>query len=232
MDVRDGDLVQRPEAFQIVSVHLARGRPALGAAEDDHGPARPLRLAALPRLLLDLADLQHRLFQGGGHGLVHSVRVVALDEQRGIAVSDEQRLQLLTTDTGQERGVVDLVAVELQDRQHRPVADRVEELVAVPARGERASFGLAVPDHGESDQVRVVQDCPVGVGDAVAQFAALVDAAGRFGRAVATDAAGERKLLEETPHSRQILTLVWVDLGIGPLEPTFRQYEKTIICQL
>jgi hypothetical protein len=99
----------------------------------------------------------------------------------GIPVADEQRLQLLAADAGQERGVVDLVAVEVQDRQHRPVADRVEELVAVPARGEGAGFGLAVPDHGEGDQVRVVEDRPVGVGDAVAQLAALVDAAGGFG---------------------------------------------------
>ena len=145
-------------------------------------------------------------------------RVAPLDEQRGIAVADEQRLQLLATDAGQERGVVDLVAVEVQDRQHRPVADRVEELVAVPARGERAGFGLAVPDHGQSDQVRVVEDRPVGVRDAVAQLAALVDAAGGFGGAVAADAAGERELLEEALQSRQVFTLVRVDLGIRPFE--------------
>ena len=116
------------------------------------------------------------------------------------------------------RGVVDLVAVEVQDRQHRPVADRVEELVAVPARGEGAGFRLAVAHHDEGDQVRVVEDRPVGVGDAVAQLAALVDAAGRFGGGVAADAAGEGELLEEALQPRQVLTLVRVDLGVGPLE--------------
>src|SRR5271166_1019823 len=148
VDVRQRDLVRPPEALQEVPVHLPWGRPPLGAAEDDHGPSRPLRLAATPRLLLDRADLQHRVLQRGGHGLVHAARLVPLDEQRGIAVADEQRLQLLTTDTGQKRGVVDLVAVEVQDRQHRPVPDRVEELVAVPARGERGGFGPPRPPPG------------------------------------------------------------------------------------
>ena len=50
----------------------------------------------------------------------------------------------------------------------------------MPARGEGAGFGLAVAHHDEGDQVRVVVDRPVGVRDAVAQLAALVDAAGGF----------------------------------------------------
>src|SRR5262249_29688972 len=38
VDVRQRDLVRPPEAFQVVPVHLARGRPAFGGAENDHGP--------------------------------------------------------------------------------------------------------------------------------------------------------------------------------------------------
>jgi hypothetical protein len=61
----------------------------------------------------------------------------------------------------------------------------------VPARGQGAGLGLAVAHHGQGDQVRVVVDRPVCVRDAVAQLAALVDAAGCLGRGVAADPARE-----------------------------------------
>ena len=69
-------------------------------------------------------------------------RVGALDEVRRPAVAAEQALELLVADAGQDGGVVDLVAVEVKDGQHRAVADRIEELVDVPRGGQRAGFRL------------------------------------------------------------------------------------------
>ena len=64
----------------------------------------------------------------------------------------------------------------MEDRQHAAVAGRVEELVAVPAGGERPGFRFAVADDAGDDQVRVVERGPVGVAQGVAEFAAFVDA--------------------------------------------------------
>ena len=153
--------------------------------------------------------------------------IAALDEIRGIPVTGEQRCQLVMADARQDRRVVDLVAVEVQDRQHRPVGDRVEELVAVPAGGQWAGLGLPVAHHHEGDQVRVVVDRPVGVRKAVAEFAAFVDAAGRFRRSVAADAAGEGELLEEALHPGTVFALVRIDLGIGPLEIRLGQDRRS-----
>src|SRR5437762_10567174 len=41
-------------------------------------------------------------------------------------------------DPRKNAGVGDLVAVQMQDRQNRPVANRVQELVGMPRRGQRA----------------------------------------------------------------------------------------------
>src|SRR5262245_21993569 len=111
-DVRQRNLVRSPETFQVVPIHLPRGRPTLGTAENDHGPAWPESLPGPPGLLLDLADLQDTLFQGSGHGLVHAVWVAPFHKIRCVPVADEQRLQLLMADAGQEGRVIDLVAVE------------------------------------------------------------------------------------------------------------------------
>ena len=126
--------------------------------------------------------------------------------------------QLVSWDAGQDGRVGDLVAVQVQDRQHAAVAGRVEELVAVPAGGERPGLRLAVADDAGDDQVGVVEGGPVGVGQGVAELAALVDGARRLRGDVAGDAAGEAELLEQPLHPLRVLADVRVDLAVGPLE--------------
>src|SRR4028118_1524234 len=74
----------------------------------------------------------------------------------------------------QRRGVGDLVAVELQDRDDGAVPRRVDQLVDVPAGGERAGLGLAVADDAEDGEVGVVESGAIGVQQRVAELAALV----------------------------------------------------------
>ena len=109
--------------------------------------------------------------------------------------------QLLPVYPGQHRGVGDLVAVEVQDGKHGPIDGRVQELVRMPGRGQRAGLGLSVADHAGHQQIGVVEGSPVGVREAVAQLPTLVDGAGGLCRHVAGDASRERELLEETLHA-------------------------------
>ena len=60
-------------------------------------------------------------------------------------------LKRCTTLRGAGR-VVDLVAVEIQDRQHRTIADRIEEFVDVPRGAQGYGLGLAVAHHRGDDQ--------------------------------------------------------------------------------
>jgi hypothetical protein len=48
--------------------------------------------------------------------------------------------------------VVDLVAVEIRDRQHRSIADRIEEFFDVPRGAQGYRLGLAVAHHRGDDQ--------------------------------------------------------------------------------
>ena len=153
-----------------------------------------------------------------GHELVHGRRVVALDEVGLVAVADEQRAQLVVRDAREHGRVGDLVAVEVQDRQHRAVARRVDELVGVPARRQRPGLGLAVADDAADEQVGVVEGRSVGVDQRVAQLAALVDRARRLGRDVAGDAAGEGELAEQPPQALLVGRHARVDLAVGALE--------------
>jgi hypothetical protein len=92
-----------------------------------------------------------------------------------VAVALKQRAELLSGDARQHRRVGDLVAVEVQDREHRPVLGWVEELVGVLARREWAGFGLAITDHARDQQLGVVEGRPITVQQAVAELAALMN---------------------------------------------------------
>ena len=63
----------------------------------------------------------------------------------------------------------------------------------MPAGGQRAGFRFAVADHATGDQAGIVEHRAVGVQQRVAQLAALMNGAGRFGRGVAGDAATEKR---------------------------------------
>jgi hypothetical protein len=212
------NLVRAVAALHPVAVDDLGPGPALGRPEDDHRPPRPTGKAAAPRPVLDGADLVERGVEGIGHPTVHGQRFVALDEVRLVAVADEQVRELFVAHARQQRRVGDLVAVEVQDRQHSPVAGRVEEFVRVPARGQRPRLRLAVAHHAAHDEVRVVVGRTVGVHHRVAQLAALVDRAGRLRRDVAGNASRKRELLEQLPHALDVLRNVGVNLAVRPLQ--------------
>ena len=52
-------------------------------------------------MALDAADLVEHLIQHPGHPLMHGLGFVAFDQERSIAITDEQAVQLLATDTRQ-----------------------------------------------------------------------------------------------------------------------------------
>src|SRR5262249_30398462 len=72
----------------------------------------------------------------------------------------------------------------------------------------------------------MIIDGAIGVRDAIAQFAALVDAAGGFGSAVAAYAARERKLFEEALHPRYVFAHVGINLGVRSLKIVLGQNSR------
>ncbi len=115
-------------------------------------------------------------------------------------------------------GIGDLVAVQVQHRQHHAVLGRMHELVGVPAGRQRSGLGFAVTDDGDHEQVGVVEGRPVGVRQRVAQFATLVDGAGCLRGDVRRDTAGEGELAEQPAQALGVRSDVGVGLGVGAVE--------------
>ena len=218
-DVGEGHLVRAPRSLDLVAADLLRPAPAFRRPEHNHRPARPLSRAPLhARLPLDRADVGDHRVERRRHLRVHFGGIIALDEVRRVAVAAEQGVELVVADPGKHRRVGDLVAVEVQDRQHRTVPGRVDELVRMPCGGERAGLSLAIADDAGDDEVGVVERRAIGVRQAIAELAALVDRARRLRGDVRADVAGEGELLEEPPEPFEVLALVGIGLGVGALE--------------
>src|SRR5580693_7672736 len=91
-----------------------------------------------------------------GH-LMHQLGLVTLDEVGRPPVAAEQLFQFLAGDAGEESRVGNLVAVEMQNRQHRAVGYWIEELVRMPCGGQRPRLRLTVPDDAGDDEIGIVE---------------------------------------------------------------------------
>ena len=233
-ELGDRHLVRTPVAFDRLAIDELRAGPALGGAQHDHRPAWALRggrRVGTARLGLDLLNPRQHLVQRAGQRLVHDRGVVALDEIRLMAVAAHQVGQLLVADAGQQRGVGDLVAVEVQDRQHRAVASRVQELVGMPARGQRAGLRFAVAHDAGDDQSGVVEGRPIGVGQRIAQFAPFMDRARHFGRHMAGHAVRPGELAKQPQQPVAVVFDGRIVLGVRAFQIAVRHDARPAVAR-
>ena len=101
--------------------------------------------------------------------------------------------------------IADLVAIEVQDRQHSSIGLWIEKLVGLPRGRQGRRFRLTVADDAGDDQIGIVEGRTEGMAERIAQLAALVNRSRRRRRNVAGDAAGEGELLEQLLQSGFVL---------------------------
>jgi len=214
-------LVGTPGTLGLLAVDELRAGPALRGAEDDHRVERTMHIVGLSGGL-DLADLVEDGLEELGETTVdgHVVLIVEASDElvRLVTHAVEELVQLFVGDAGQDGRVGDLVAVEVQDRQHDTVGARVDELVGLPAGSQRAGLSFAVADDGRDEEGRVVHHSAVSVGQSVTQLATLVDGARGLRSVVGRDAARVGELAEELLQASFILGDLRESLGVGAVQ--------------
>ena len=153
-----------------------------------------------------------------GHQLMHRLGLVAFHEIRLVAVAGEKLRQLLVGNARQHRGIGDLVAIQMQDRQHRAVARRIQKFVRVPAGRQRPGFRFAIAHHAAHQQIRIVERRAVRMRQRVTQFAAFVNRARRFRRHMARNSTWKGELLEQPLHAFFGLRNIRIDLAVGAFQ--------------
>src|SRR5262249_8313725 len=136
----------------------------------------------------------------------------------GVAVGLQQSRDLIVAGATEHRRAADLVAIEVEDRQHRAVAGRVEEARALPGAGQRAALSLAGANHRGDDQGPIVACRSERMGQHIAQLSALVDRPRSLHADVAWDPARRGETAAQAAQPTEVLADVGVDLAVGPLE--------------
>jgi hypothetical protein len=122
-DIRHRHLVRAPRSFHLVVINFGRRGPAFGRAQHNHRPARALRFTAAARSILNASDLRDAMLERGRNRLMHALAIRAFYEKRLVSVTAKQLLQFFAADARENRRVVDLVSVQVKNRQYCAVAN-------------------------------------------------------------------------------------------------------------
>ena len=109
-------LVRAPVPFGFFTVNFFGARPTLWGAENDHGPEWSLRASFFSCIRLNGLDFFGHDVERISHELMHLHGIISLDEMRRIPIPAEQVIQLFVADSGEDTGISDLVAVEMENR--------------------------------------------------------------------------------------------------------------------
>lgn len=150
--------MRTPKTLKEMTVNFSWSRPTFWSAEDDDRPEWTERFARVACLLLVLFDFQDASLHSGSHCLMHSIWIATLDKVRCPTIANKESLELPMADTGQKRGVIDLISIQMKNRKHCTISDRVKELGAMPTCGKRTSLRLAVSYHSNCNQIRIIED--------------------------------------------------------------------------
>src|SRR5258708_5208042 len=103
------------------------------------------------------------------------------------AVTPHQALKLFPGDAGQNGWICDLVSVQMEDRQDRPVGAGIEKFICMQSGCKGTGFGLSIPDNACNDKRGIIENRPKSVAQRIAQLAAFVNRPRAFRRSVAGD---------------------------------------------
>ncbi|CAM5683211.1 hypothetical protein MAUB1S_00078 [Mycolicibacterium aubagnense] len=107
----------------------------------------------------------------------------------------------------------------MQNGQDRTVGDRVDELVGMPTGRQRAGLGLTITDYACHQQIRVVENCAVGVRQRIAQLATLVDRPRNLGCDMTGNATREREFAEQRRHALSVAGNIGTSPAVAALQP-------------
>src|SRR5277367_2449744 len=133
---------------------------------------------------------------------MHLERVIPFDEIGLVAMALKELGEIVVAMSSPNSGSGNLVAVEMENGQHRAIAGRIDEINALPTAGEGAGFGFPVSHDRSHQQVGIVHHSAKSVQKDVTKFSALMDRSWRRDADVARHAAGCRELSEKSQHAR------------------------------
>src|SRR5581483_1192994 len=92
-------------------------------------------------------------------GLMHRHGVVAFDKMNVVAITLDESMNVVILCAPEHGGAGNLVAIQVENGQHSPVAHRIQKRDGFPGAFKGGGLGLAIAHNSYHDQVWMVEDC-------------------------------------------------------------------------
>ena len=215
-------------ALDRLPIELLHAGPAFQRTQDDHRPARLRDRLSVARRRLDASDVLQRAIHGGSHRIAQPP---AFHEMRRPSVAGEKRAQFLVVHRTEDRGIGNLVAVDMQDRQHRAALRGIEKFRAMPCRRRRPGLRLAIADDARDEQAGIVKGRAESRRQRVTEFAAFVNRPRQAGIKVVRKTARPRKRADELFHARGIVRQLGVKFAQASFEIEIREVRRRAVAR-
>ena len=227
--VRERHLVRAERAFDRHAIDLAGASPALSACgEQQPAIARPsgVRRNALRPAGCGSRRMNDRVRPRttGAQRLARPLRRKSDRIRSPRAAAGRRRPRI-----GRAQSVPQFCTVQVEDREHRAVARRVQVADAFPGSRKRARFGFTVADDGGDDQVRVVERRTERMREHVAELAPFMDRTRRRHADVARHAARRREAPEQAAESGGISRDFAIHLSVRALQVHVGQHCRAAV---
>src|SRR5260370_16101135 len=121
-------LVRTEGALHLLSIDRTGTSPTLGCAQYNCRPARACREAVCPGLLLVGEDLGIAAIESGREVAMYLAWIVAVHHMHCVSIALDQPPSAFHAFAPQDGRTTNLVAIEVQDRQHRAVPSAIEKV--------------------------------------------------------------------------------------------------------
>src|SRR5665647_3966840 len=105
---------------------------------------------------------------------MHLFRIIAFHIIRNPSIATEKLIKFVMADTCENGRVSNFITIQMKDRQHSPVGNRIKKFIGVPCSCQRSGFRFTVTDNACNDQSGVIEYSSKSMAERITQLTSLV----------------------------------------------------------
>jgi len=153
---------------------------------------------------------------------MQSERLIAFHEMNLVAVRLKKTPYVIIAATPEDRGSADLISVQVEDRQHRAVANGIQKARSFPRSFQWPGLSFSISNNGYCYEIRIVEHRAEGMHQDVTELSSFMDRARCRCAYVTRNAARCRELPKEARETLHISGNGRIDFSVGTLEVDVR----------
>ncbi len=125
---------------------------------------------------------------------MHRLRIISFNKQRRPPITAQQLFQLVPPDPREHRRIGDLVTVQMQDREHRPIVHRMQKFIRMPRCRQRSCLRFPITHNTGDNKIGIIQHGAERMTERIAKLASFMDRPRTLRRYMARESRQGKKI--------------------------------------